>query len=148
MPVPSILILNGPVIIFLPSISQSSNLAFNALIFCESVLKSKEMVISKQNPRLLMYPSKTGTISSTASTMTLKYLYEDLDHTLEASNLAAVMYDAAGVRRAVGKQARVLNDILNNQNLTSAEKLQEMTGHTPIQVAAGAIIGLIVGLAC
>ena len=59
-----------------------------------------------------------------------------------------VMYDAAGVRRAVGKQARVLNDILNNQNLTSAEKLQEMTGHTPIQVAAGAIIGLIVGLAC
>ena len=57
-----------------------------------------------------------------------------------------VMYDAAGVRRAVGKQAKVLNDILNNQKLSSAEKLQEMTGHTPIQVAAGAIIGIIAGL--
>lgn len=55
------------------------------------------------------------------------------------------MYDAAGVRRAVGKQARVLNNILSNQNLSSAEKLQEMTGHTPIQVLAGALIGLIVG---
>lgn len=56
------------------------------------------------------------------------------------------MYDAAGVRRAVGKQARILNDILNNQKLSNAEKLQEMTGHTPIQVAAGALIGIIVGL--
>lgn len=65
----------------------------------DKVLKSKEMVISKQNPRLLMYPSKTGTISSSTSTMTLKYLYEDLDHTLEASNLVAVMYDAAGAIR-------------------------------------------------
>ena len=57
-----------------------------------------------------------------------------------------VMYDAAGVRRAVVKQARILNDILNNQKLSNAEKLQEMTGHTPIQVAAGALIGIIVGL--
>lgn len=57
-----------------------------------------------------------------------------------------VMYDAAGVRRAVGKQARILNDILKNQKLSNVEKLQEMTGHTPIQVAAGALIGIIVGL--
>lgn len=56
------------------------------------------------------------------------------------------MYDAAGVRRAVGKQAKILNDILNNQKLTNAEKLQEMTGHTPVQVFTGAIIGLIAGL--
>lgn len=55
------------------------------------------------------------------------------------------MYDAAGVRRAVGKQARVLNNILSNQKLSGAEKLQEMTGHTPIQVLAGALIGLIIG---
>ena len=57
-----------------------------------------------------------------------------------------VMYDAAGVRRAVGKQAKVLNDILSDVNKTSVEKLQEMTGHTPVQVATGAIIGIIVGL--
>ncbi len=56
------------------------------------------------------------------------------------------MYDAAGVRRAVGKQARILNDIINNQKLTNAEKLQEMTGHTPIQVLVGAIIGFVIGI--
>ena len=57
-----------------------------------------------------------------------------------------VMYDAAGVRRAVGKQAKVLNDIIQDHNMTNAQKLQEMTGHTPIQVTVGAIIGLIAGL--
>ena len=57
-----------------------------------------------------------------------------------------VMYDAAGVRRAVGKQAKVLNDILTDTNKSGAEKLQEMTGHTPVQVATGAIIGFLVGM--
>lgn len=57
-----------------------------------------------------------------------------------------VMYDAAGVRRAVGKQAHVLNNILKNQKLTNYEKLQEMTGHTPVQVVSGAVIGFIVGI--
>lgn len=57
-----------------------------------------------------------------------------------------VMYDAAGVRRAVGKQAKVLNDILMDSNKTAPEKLQEMTGHTPIQVLAGAAIGFLVGM--
>ncbi len=57
-----------------------------------------------------------------------------------------IMYDAAGVRRAVGKQAHILNDIIKNQKLTYSEKLQEMTGHTPFQVVAGAVIGFIVGM--
>ena len=56
------------------------------------------------------------------------------------------MYDAAGVRRAVGKQAKILNDILTDQKLTGVEKLQEMTGHTPVQVLMGAIIGFIGGM--
>ena len=45
-----------------------------------------------------------------------------------------VMYDAAGVRRAAGKQAKLLN------------KLVEVLGHTPMQVIVGAAIGVIVGL--
>lgn len=57
-----------------------------------------------------------------------------------------VMYDAAGVRRAVGEQAKVLNNILNDKNTSNAEKLQEMTGHTPFQVAIGALIGFITGI--
>lgn len=59
-----------------------------------------------------------------------------------------VMYDACGVRRAAGKQAKVLNDIVNTPGLSNVqvqEKLQEALGHTPIQVFVGALIGLIAG---
>ena len=60
-----------------------------------------------------------------------------------------VMYDAAGVRRAAGKQARILNHILDNPGLTTLEvqeRLIEALGHTPIQVFVGAIVGAISGL--
>ena len=59
-----------------------------------------------------------------------------------------VMYDAAGVRRAAGKQAQILNKIVQTPGLTGVEvteKLQEFLGHTPTQVFVGAFIGLIVG---
>lgn len=59
-----------------------------------------------------------------------------------------VMYDAAGVRRAAGKQARLLNKIVETPGLTGVqvqEKLVEVLGHTPFQVFVGAIIGIIVG---
>jgi len=60
-----------------------------------------------------------------------------------------VMYDACGVRRAAGKQAKVLNDIVNTPGLSNIqvqEKLQEALGHTPVQVFVGALIGIIAGL--
>lgn len=60
-----------------------------------------------------------------------------------------VMYDAAGVRRAAGKQAKLLNKLVETpglSNLEVQEKLVEVLGHTPIQVFVGALIGLIVGL--
>ncbi len=60
-----------------------------------------------------------------------------------------VMYDACGVRRAAGKQARLLNKIIETPGLTRVqvtERLQEVLGHTPIQVFVGALIGIIAGL--
>jgi len=60
-----------------------------------------------------------------------------------------VMYDAAGVRRAAGKQAKLLNKIVETPGLSSlevSEKLVEVLGHSPIQVFVGALIGLLVGL--
>ena len=60
-----------------------------------------------------------------------------------------VMYDAAGVRRAAGKQAELLNKIVETPGLTGVEvsgKLVEVLGHTPKQVFVGALIGIIVGL--
>ena len=60
-----------------------------------------------------------------------------------------VMYDAAGVRRAAGKQAKLLNKIVQTPGLSGVEvteKLQEVLGHTPTQVFVGAFIGVVVGL--
>ena len=59
------------------------------------------------------------------------------------------MYDAAGVRRAAGKQARILNKIVSTPGLTQVEvneKLTELLGHTPFQVFVGALIGIVVGI--
>ncbi len=60
-----------------------------------------------------------------------------------------VMYDAAGVRRAAGKQAKLLNKIVETPGLTGVqvqEKLVEVLGHSPKEVLVGALIGIIVGL--
>lgn len=60
-----------------------------------------------------------------------------------------VMYDAAGVRRAAGKQAKLLNKIIETPGLSGvevSEKLVEVLGHTPVQVFVGALIGIVVGL--
>ena len=59
-----------------------------------------------------------------------------------------VMYDAAGVRRAAGKQAQLLNRLIETPGLSGIqvqEKLVEVLGHTPFQVLVGAIIGIVVG---
>ena len=59
-----------------------------------------------------------------------------------------VMYDAAGVRRAAGKQARVLNQIIANyKEIKIQEKLVELLGHTPIEVVVGAIFGIVEAVA-
>ena len=61
-----------------------------------------------------------------------------------------VMYDAAGVRRAAGKQAVLLNQLVdhinNHRKEKTQEKLKELLGHTPVEVVAGSIIGIIAAL--
>lgn len=57
-----------------------------------------------------------------------------------------VMYDAAGVRQAAGKQARILNqmmdELFSEDHKFNEEKLKELLGHTPVQVIAGAVLGI------
>ena len=62
-----------------------------------------------------------------------------------------VMYDAAHVRLQAGRQAAVINqiiEVLENPNLNPEERLKEILGHTPIQVLAGGILGIIVSILC
>lgn len=60
-----------------------------------------------------------------------------------------VMYDAAGVRRAAGQQATVLNrmldDLFEGRGIAE-QRLRELLGHTPVEVLAGAAAGVAVGI--
>jgi uncharacterized protein len=60
-----------------------------------------------------------------------------------------VMYDAAGLRRAAGRQAEVLNRLVEDlvhMRGVQEQRLRELLGHTPLEVIVGALIGLVVGL--
>lgn len=64
---------------------------------------------------------------------------------------AVVMYDAIGVRQETGKQARLLNilleqDFMKMSNLEFQQRLKEFVGHTPLQVFAGAVLGILIAL--
>lgn len=60
-----------------------------------------------------------------------------------------VMYDAAGVRRAAGRQAAVLNEMMkewHTEKRFSETRLRELIGHTPVEVLVGALIGIVIAL--
>ena len=61
-----------------------------------------------------------------------------------------VMYDAAGVRQAAGKQAKILNqmteELFQEGHNFSEEKLKELLGHTPFQVLVGLILGITISM--
>lgn len=62
-----------------------------------------------------------------------------------------VMYDAAGVRQAAGKQARILNQLLDEflhdtHHLNAEERLKELLGHTPFQVLVGLAWGISISV--
>ncbi len=95
-------------------------------------------------------PSSHSAVVTSLATLIGKY--EGADTPLFALSFIVafiVMYDACGVRRAAGKQAALLNKLVDTPGLTGvqvSEKLVEVLGHTPVQVIVGALIGVIAGL--
>lgn len=62
-----------------------------------------------------------------------------------------VMYDAIGVRRETGIQAKVINEMMEmfanmDKALSTEDRLKEFVGHTPFQVLVGAILGIIIAI--
>ena len=69
--------------------------------------------------------------------------FESIDFAIALGYSLVVMYDAAGLRRAAGKMAKTINsmreDIYEHRPQMAGEKLKELLGHTPFEVAMGAI---------
>ena len=61
-----------------------------------------------------------------------------------------VMYDASGVRRETGRQAEILNDIIENIGKDTpavmGKRLKELIGHSPFEVAVGGVLGILIGI--
>jgi hypothetical protein len=96
-----------------------------------------------------MPSSHTSSVVSLATAVAIK---EGLNSTFFIISLVlavVVMYDATGVRRAAGKQAAVLNKIVENikkkeGHVLLEENLKELLGHTPMEVFGGAILGIAI----
>ena len=96
-----------------------------------------------------MPSSHSAVVTSLATMIGINQGFDSQMFALATIFAFVVMYDACGVRRAAGKQAALLNKLVETPGLTGvqvSEKLVEVLGHTPIQVIVGALIGVIAGL--
>ena len=94
-----------------------------------------------------MPSSHTACITSLATSIGIAEGFGSPVFALSVVFCFIVMYDAAGVRRAAGKQAAVLNKIIeSDEDINVQEKLVELIGHTPFQVVVGAIVGIVIGI--
>ena len=94
-----------------------------------------------------MPSSHAAGVMGLSTTVGLICGFSSIEFAMACGYALVVMYDAAGVRRAAGKQAACLNriimDIYKQELKEAGGKLKELLGHTPMQVFAGAIFGII-----
>ena len=93
-----------------------------------------------------MPSSHTSTVCGLATAIAKMYGLSSPYFAISLVLAAIVMYDATGVRRAAGEQARVLNRLLLERDKAGAQKaLKEFLGHTPLEVLGGAVLGVLLG---
>lgn len=111
------------------------------------LIKNKKLNLKRIFGAGGMPSSHSAVVTSLAVCIGKEYGFDSGIFGLATIVACIVMYDAAGVRRAAGKQARILNKLLETPGLTTdevQEKLIEALGHTPIQVFVGATLGILV----
>lgn len=93
-----------------------------------------------------MPSSHAAGVMGLATTVGLIQGFASVDYAMALGYALVVMYDAAGVRRAAGKQAACLNriimDIYKQELKEAGGRLKELLGHTPMQVLVGAAFGV------
>jgi acid phosphatase family membrane protein YuiD len=106
-------------------------------------------------PRLVgdggMPSSHSATVTAIAVTSLISYGLASFQFGVTMILAFIVMHDAMGVRAETGKQAKVLNQLIEfidsmGKDISTEEKLKEFVGHTPLQVFAGAALGIFVAV--
>lgn len=109
--------------------------------------KSKKIDITRFVGSGGMPSSHTSFVMALATSVGKLYGWGSPFFAMSVCFASVVMYDAAGVRRAAGYQAKVLNmiiDDLAHHKPLHNERLKELLGHTPKEVLAGAVLGIVI----
>ena len=127
--------------------------------FVAQVLKTIiYMIVNKQfvAERLVgsggMPSSHSATVCALATATGFEYGAGSFEFAISIILAIIVMYDARGVRRETGIQAKLLNDLvqtfvdMGRSELSAYDRLTEFVGHTPLQVFAGAILGILISV--
>ncbi len=98
-----------------------------------------------------MPSSHSATVCGLTTSAGLCYGMESFEFAICFILASVVMYDAIGVRQETGKQAKLLNlimeqDLFHLDNEQFQKKLKEFVGHTPLQVFAGAVLGILIAI--
>lgn len=111
--------------------------------------KGKRIELSRIFTSGGMPSSHSSFVTSLGTMVGIERGFASIDFAIVCVFALIIMYDATGVRRSVGKQAAILNQIvddIHHKKQIENKKLKELVGHTPIEVFFGAILGIVTAL--
>ncbi len=116
------------------------------LKFIFFITKYKKIDITRLVGSGGMPSSHSSFVMGLSTAIGLKIGFDSLEYALSLCMALVVMYDASGVRRSVGIQAKILNQMLTDmKEMKHIEKnLKELVGHTPIEAFTGSFLGIII----
>ncbi len=118
------------------------------VIIC--TIKNKKIDLTRIVGSGGMPSSHSSTVTSLSTAVGLYCGFDSTQFALSFIFAFIVMYDAAGVRRAVGEQARILNEMIDESLQGKTEnlqkKLKELIGHTKKEVLVGAVLGILIAI--
>ena len=115
-----------------------------------TIIKNKKLDFRRFIGSGGMPSSHSSFVTSLATAVGLENGFTGSDFAMATVFALVVMYDAAGVRRAAGQQAKILNKIVEeweNADFAHTDKrLKELLGHSPKEVFVGALLGILIAI--
>lgn len=115
-----------------------------------TIIKNKKLDFRRFVGSGGMPSSHSSTVTSLATAVGIENGFLGSEFAIATVMALVVMYDAAGVRRAAGQQAKILNKIVEEWEhadfAQTDKRLKELLGHTPKEVFGGALLGIVIAL--
>ena len=141
--------------IVIPNPPFHSEKAFVAVLLSWFVAQALKVILSGANKKKFdvrwlfdtggMPSAHSATVASLATVVGLYYGFRSIPFLMGLILCLITMFDAAGVRRHLGWQGKILNEIVDEfyaKGAVPEKRLKELLGHTPFEVLAGATLGI------